>query len=204
MENLKDKRVAIYMRVSTQEQSTELQAREISAYARARGWENVTIYEDQGTGTNANRPQLKLLLNNARQRKVDLVICWKLDRFFRSLKDLVVTLQEFTELGIDFISIKDNIDLTTSSGRLMMHLLGAFAEFEASLIRERVRAGLSNAKAKGKRLGRPSVIDGAKVVQLKAEGRSLSEIAGILGVTKGGVSKTLKKLGRGSRLNEQS
>jgi len=192
MENAK--RIAVYLRVSTADQSTELQSREIKAYIAARGWNDVTIYEDAGkSGTNGNRPELKRLLGDVKQRKVDLVICWKLDRLFRSLKDLVATLQEWTELGVEFISLKDQIDLTTSTGRLLMHMLGAFAEFEASLIRERVRAGVQNARAKGKRLGRPrnEKRDDSRIFQLRAEGKSLGQIALELGVSKGLVQRAL-------------
>src|SRR5258708_1137164 len=126
------KRVAVYLRVSTQDQSTALQQQEIESYLIARGWTQTSYYEDKLTGTHGNRPQLKNLMSDVRQRQVDLVICWKLDRLFRSLKDLISTLQEFSELGVEFISLKDNIDLTTSAGRLMLHILGAFGEFEAS------------------------------------------------------------------------
>jgi DNA invertase Pin-like site-specific DNA recombinase len=165
-------RVALYLRVSTQDQSTELQSNELLKYIEARGLPDPIIYQDKSTGTNGNRPAFKQLMADIRQRKVDLVICWKLDRLFRSLKDLIATLQEWNELGVEFISLKDNIDLTTSAGRLMLHIIGAFGEFEASLIRERVRAGLANAKAHGKRLGRPPTIDAVHVRKLRAAGLS--------------------------------
>ena len=100
------------------------------------------------------------MLKDARSKRFDVVLCFKMDRLCRSLRDLVITLQDLTELGVEFVAIKDQIDLTTASGRLMTHLLGAFAEFEASLIRERVMSGLANAKAKGKKLGRPRTING--------------------------------------------
>lgn len=188
-----NKRVGCYLRVSTTEQHTELQRSDIGEYAQARGWKALIYYEDRATGTSANRPELKRLLIDARGRKLDLIICWKLDRFFRSLKHLVVTLQELQELGVEFVSLRDNIDLTTSSGRLMMHLLGAFAEFEASLIRERVRAGLANAKSKGKRLGRPRSVNPERVIELRARGMSLREIAEVLSTTKSTVSKVLSR-----------
>ena len=120
-------RVAIYLRVSTQDQATELQQRELTAYVQARGWVVFKTYEDKATGTTANRAMLKAMLTDARLRRLDRIIVWKLDRFARSLKDLVTMLQELSELGIEFISLRDNIDLTTSSGRLMMHMIGAFA-----------------------------------------------------------------------------
>ncbi len=190
------KRVAVYLRVSTLDQSTDLQKQELLDYLVARQWTDYQIFEDAGrTGTNANRPALKQMLADAKARKIDLVICWKLDRLFRSLKDLVVTLQEFQDLGVEFVSLKDQIDLTTASGRLLMQLLGAMAEFEGSLIRERVRAGIRAAKAKGQQLGRPTRIDQARAFSLRAEGPSLATIAKTLGATKSGVSKTLRKLG---------
>ena len=119
------------------------------------------------------------------------MLAWKLDRLFRSLKDLVITLQDLSELGVDFISLKDNIDMTTSSGRLLTHLLGAFAEFEASLIRERVKAGLAHAKSKGQRLGRPKVRDDTRIEELRAQGLSIQAIADRLGVSKAAVQRAL-------------
>jgi DNA invertase Pin-like site-specific DNA recombinase len=187
-------KAAVYCRVSTSDQSTDLQIREISEYVTKRGWE-FEIYEDAGlTGTNGNRPALKRLLADVKSRKVDVVVCWKLDRLFRSLKDLISTLQEFEDVNVKFISLKDQIDMTTASGKLLMHLLGAFGEFEASLIRERVRAGLKAAKAKGKRLGRPRKIDRKQVAKLRQEGRSLNDIAQKLRVSKGAISKVLTSL----------
>ena len=191
---MKNKRVAIYLRVSTSDQSTEMQRAEILEYIKRRGFDDYTIYEDDGlTGTNGNRPQLKQLMKDVKARKVDIVVTWKLDRLFRSLKGLVLTLQEFTELGVEFISLKEQIDLTTSTGRLMAGLIGCFAEFEASLIRERVVAGLENAKAKGKKLGRPSKINAYEAARLRAQGLSLSQIGKQLGVSKSTVSKTLSQ-----------
>lgn len=187
-------RVAIYLRVSTIDQSTELQHREIIAFVQSRGWEVAAVFEDKLSGTQRNRPALNELMTLVRSRKVDTVICWKLDRLFRSLRDLVAMLQELGELNVSFVALRDQIDLTTSSGRLMAHLLGAFAEFEASLIRERVRAGLDNARSKGVRLGRPPSINVERVVELRALGYSLSAIAEALGTSKSGVSKTLSKL----------
>lgn len=189
-----EKRVAIYVRVSTSDQSTELQKQEILQFVKAREWTQFEVFEDNGkTGTNGNRPALKQLLQSARERKIDLVVCWKLDRLFRSLKDLVVTLQEFQDLGVEFVSLKDNLDLTTASGRLLMQVIGAMAEFEGSLIRERVQAGLKAAKESGKRLGKPRQINYGVVLQMRKQGSSLSTIAKAIGATKSGVSKTLRK-----------
>ena len=187
------KRIGVYLRVSTHDQSTELQLKEIQAYLVARGWTDAKIYEDTATGTNANRPMLKALLNDARARKLDTCIVWKLDRFARSLKDLITMLQELNELGVEFVSLKDQIDMTTSAGRLMFNIIGSFAQFEADIIRERVRAGIANARAKGKHLGRKPTLDVERIKSMRRQGKSLKQIADSLGCTKGGVSKVLSK-----------
>jgi DNA invertase Pin-like site-specific DNA recombinase len=185
-------RVAIYVRVSTQDQSCELQRRELEEFALSRSWTIYSVFEDKATGTNGNRPMLKAMLSDARARKFDVLLCWKLDRLFRSLKDLVVVLQDLKELGVDFVSLRDNLDLTTSAGRLMLHMIGAFAEFEASLIRERVCAGIRNARAKGKRLGRPKVRDDAQIATLRSRGMSMREIAKQLRTSLGSVQRGIK------------
>lgn len=187
------KRVGVYLRVSTQHQSTGLQREELGIYVKARGWTEVRYYEDQATGTNGNRPGLKALMLDVRARKLDVVISWKMCRLFRSLKDLVSTLEEFQDLGVDYIGYKDNVDMTTASGRLLTHLIGAFAEFEAALIRERVMAGLASAKLKGVRLGRPPQINIETAIAERRSGQSLAQIAAKLNVSKSAVSKTLAK-----------
>lgn len=192
--NTGSKRVGIYARVSTQDQSCEIQIDELRQYVNARGWSEPVLYEDRGlTGTNGNRPQLKRLLADCRARRIDILVVWKLDRFFRSLKDMVTTLAELNELGIEFISLRDQIDLSTGAGRLLVHLISAFAEFEASLIKERVRAGLTNAKKKGVKLGRPAKANPEDVNLLRNEGLSIGQIAKKLGLSKGCVHKTLQR-----------
>lgn len=189
-------KVAIYARVSTSDQNADMQLAELRQYVAARGWQIAGEYVDEGfSGTTNNRPMLKALLADVRMRKVDTVICWKLDRLFRSIKHTVLTLNEFQDLGVAFISLRDQIDMTTAAGRLMMHMVSAFSEFEASLIRERVKAGLANRKAKGLRLGREPRIDQGKVISLRKQGMSLSQIAKEIGSTPSGISKTLKKSG---------
>lgn len=182
----KPMRAGIYLRVSTQDQSTDMQLADIQEFAMLRGWTVIGIYEDKATGTNAQRPQLKRLMQDARARKFDIIIAWKLDRFFRSLKDLVLTLEELENLSVQFVSLKDQIDLTTAAGRLLMQIIGAMAEFEASLIQERVRAGLAAAKAKGVQLGRPSKgVDQKQVLSLRNQGKTFRQIAELLGVSPG-------------------
>ncbi len=186
------KRIAIYVRTSTIDQNTELQKRELQEYLKLRpDWLLVKIYEDHASGTNGQRLQLQELLKDCRHRKVDVVLCWKLDRFFRSLKMLLNTLQELDEIGVKFISLKDQIDFTTSAGRLMFHMIGAFGEFEAALIKERVNAGIANAKAKGKVFGRPKNRDDRKIIEFRATGMSISKIAKALNISTGSVQAAL-------------
>jgi DNA invertase Pin-like site-specific DNA recombinase len=156
---MKQLRCAFYVRVSTNngQQNPEVQLNDMRPFAESRAWSLVGEYVDHCTGSKESRPELNRLLADARQRKFDVIVVWKLDRFARSLKHLVVALAEFESLGVQFVSLKDNLDLTTASGRLMFQIIGAMAEFERSLIQERVRAGLRNARAKGVRLGRPEV-----------------------------------------------
>ena len=152
-------RAVFYVRVSTtnHQQNPEVQLNDLRPFVEQRGWELTGEYVDRCTGSKESRPELNRLMADAKQRKFDVIVVWKLDRFARSLKHLVVALAEFESLGVQFVSLKDNLDLTTASGRLMFQIIGAMAEFERSLIQERVRAGLRNARAKGKRLGRPEV-----------------------------------------------
>lgn len=187
------KYVAIYTRVSTNHQDLQLQVTELDRFVRAREWTVFDTYSDIASGTSNRRSGLKALMEQARARRIDIVCCWKLDRFFRSLKDMVNTLQEFEALGIQFISIQDQIDLTTPSGRLMTHLIAAFAEFEASIIRERVRAGIANAIAKGKRLGRPIEIREELVRTYRKQGMSYRAIAKKLGYSSSGVHNVIRK-----------
>jgi DNA invertase Pin-like site-specific DNA recombinase len=154
---MKQLRCVFYVRISTNngQQNPEVQLNDLRPFAESRGWQLVGEYIDRVSGSKESRPELNRLMADAKQRKFDVVCVWKLDRFARSLKHLVVALAEFESLGVQFVSLKDNLDLTTASGRLMFQIIGAMAEFERSLIQERVRAGLRNARAKGKRLGRP-------------------------------------------------
>jgi DNA invertase Pin-like site-specific DNA recombinase len=178
-------RVAVYSRVSTHHgQDPELQLRELREYTASRGLTIVQEYTDVGySGSKESRPALNQLMADARRRRFDAVLVWKLDRFGRSLRHLVNALAELEALGLSFISLRDNLDLSTPSGRLMFQIIGAMAEFERSLIQERVKAGLRNAKAKGKRLGRPRVVvDETAIFAMRDSGASWRTIAGKLGI----------------------
>jgi putative DNA-invertase from lambdoid prophage Rac len=149
-------RAAIYARVSTLDQEPENQLQELRRYAGARGWAAGAEYVDRGvSGAKDRRPALDQLLADARRRRLDVVVCWRLDRLGRNLKHLITMLEELQALGVAFVSLAEGIDATTPTGKLQMHILGAIAEFERERIRERVLAGLHRARTQGKRLGRP-------------------------------------------------
>ena len=195
-------RVAIYARVSTinHGQDAGLQTGDLQQFAEARGWKLVDQYVDSGvSGSTDSRPELNRLMADAKRRKFDVVLVWKLDRFGRSLRHLVNALAEFESLGIAFVSLSDNLDLSTASGRLMFNIIGSMAEFERELIRERVKAGMKNAKAKGARIGRPRVaVDASQIARLRDSGASLRAIAARLGVSLGTVAACSKRLPRGA------
>jgi DNA invertase Pin-like site-specific DNA recombinase len=185
-------RVALYGRVSTSngQQDPEMQLCELREYARLRELTIAGEYVDRMSGSKDSRPALNRLMADAGRRKFDAVLVWKLDRFGRSLRHLVNALAELEALGLSFISLRDNLDLSTPSGRLMFQIIGAMAEFERALIQERVRAGLRNARAKGRRLGRPRVaVDEAEVLAMRTAGASWRAIAKTLGVGLGTVHR---------------
>jgi DNA invertase Pin-like site-specific DNA recombinase len=172
-------RVALYARISTVEkrQDPEMQLSELREYCERRGLTVQGEYVDRCSGSRESRPELDRLITAARRRYFDILLVWKIDRLGRSLRHLVVTLAELDSLGVAFVSLRDNLDLSTPSGRLMFHVISAMAQFERELTVERVRAGLRNARNKGKRLGRPSKnIDPAKVIALRGQGMSWREV----------------------------
>jgi DNA invertase Pin-like site-specific DNA recombinase len=188
------KTVAIYARVSTSDQNPRMQLKELRSYARRRRLRVAHELVDQESGANMKRPQLDKLMDLARKRKLDIVLVWKFDRFARSTKHLVTALEEFIELGVDFVSYTENVDTSTPAGKALFTMVSAFAEFERDLIRERVKAGLDRARADGTVLGRPAV-DAELVVKLRhlrCEGKSMRTIAKETGLSVGVVSKYLK------------
>src|ERR1017187_4145156 len=185
-------KVALYARVSTTNgQDPEMQLRELREYCKRRNWEVSDEYVDLGiSGTKEKRPELDRLLGDAHRRRFDAVVVWKFDRFARSVSHLLRALEMFQSLGIEFVSLSEQLDTSTPTGKMVFTVLGAVAELERSLIAERVRAGLRNAKAKGKRLGRPRVaVDAARIGALRAHGRSWREITAELGVSKGSAQR---------------
>jgi DNA invertase Pin-like site-specific DNA recombinase len=188
-------RAAIYARVSTinHGQDVTMQTRELREYCERRGWTVAGEYVDAGvSGSKDSRPELNHLMADASKRRFDIVAVWRFDRFARSTSHLLRALEQFRALGIDFVSFSENVDTSTPTGKMVFTVLGAVAELERSLIAERVRAGLRNAVAKGKRLGRPRArLDTARIATLRSQGQSIRQIAGELGCSAGLVHKTL-------------
>lgn len=175
----KSKKVALYVRVSTQEQKTDIQLMDLKEYIQKRGYEVFNTYEDVISGLTKERKALDQLFADAKKRKFDIVLVWKFDRFARSLKMLVDSLALFQELGIDFISYKENIDTTTSMGRLIFHINSAYAEFEREIIKDRVIAGIKAKREKTGTWGRRKIKEElqAKIKSLKERGLSVRKIA---------------------------
>lgn len=187
-------RVALYARVSTFDQDADLQLVELRRYVAARGWEIAGEFADRGvSGAAASRPALDQLWAAVRRRDVDGVVVWRFDRFSRSIADLVTSLEEFRALGVAFVSIHEQIDTTSPTGRVVFAVVAAMAEFEREILRERVRAGLARARERGVRLGRPPMLDAARIVTLRREGFSIRAIARTVG---GAASSVAEILGR--------
>jgi DNA invertase Pin-like site-specific DNA recombinase len=194
------KRAALYVRVSTDAQTVENQMRELRQVAERRGWDVVEVYSDAGIsgakGRNG-RPGLDSMLKSASRRKFDIVMAWAIDRLGRSLSDLLDTIQHLEACGVDLYLDQQSIDTTTPMGKLVFQVIGAFAEFERTMIRQRIKAGLKRAVAQGVKLGRPQ-IDSAterKVRQQLAKGVGILKVAKSLGIGTGTVQRIANELG---------
>jgi len=186
-------RVALYARVSTTEQSTDSQLLDLKRYVSERGWNIFKEYVDEGiSGTKDSRPALNDLMNDAKKRRFDVVLVWRFDRFARSTKHLILALEEFRNLGIDFVSYQENIDTSSPLGSAIFTIISAVAQLERDIIAERVKAGLRRAKENGKKLGRPKAsVDTEKIHWLRSKGLSLRAIAKETGVSRTTVSDLL-------------
>ena len=186
-------KMGLYARVSTHDQQTlALQRNAMVAYAQQRSGAIVAVVEEVGSGGN-ERLQREELMRAARRREIDAIVVWRLDRWGRSLADLVSTLQELYELGVGFISLSEALDFATPTGRALAGMLAVFAEFERGILRERVKAGIAEARRRGTRHGRPPTVahQAAAVRQLSAEGLSKSAIARRLGIGRTSVRRFL-------------
>jgi len=188
------KRIAIYARVSTTDQSTDNQLLDLRRYVSDRGWQIYQEYCDNGiSGTKDSRPALNELMNDARKRRFDVVLVWRFDRFARSTRHLINALEEFKNLGIDFVSYQENIDTSSPLGSAIFTIISAVAQLERDIIAERVKAGLRNAVEAGKQLGRPrgTSLDIEAIHRLKSEGLSFLQIAKRVGTSKSSVARVL-------------
>ena len=192
-----DRKLAgIYVRVSTVDQETDLQETELLEYCQRRGWESI-LYRDRGqSGAKQDRPALNSLLSDLRKRKVDVILVWSLDRLARSLKQLLNIAEECKSLGVDLVSLRQNIDTTLPAGRLTFQILGAVAEFERELLRARVVAGMAQARRAGKRIGRPALRhfgpgELERIRSLRMEGASVRKLAKDFATTQWMIAKLI-------------
>jgi DNA invertase Pin-like site-specific DNA recombinase len=188
-------RAAIYTRVSTNDQSPEMQISDLRQYCKQRGFDFYKEYSDQGiSGTKDSRPALNELMSDAKKRRFDAVLCWRFDRFARSTKHLITALEEFRHLGIEFISYQENIDTSSPLGKAIFTIVSAIAELERNIIVERVKGGLRRAKEKGKILGRPKAdlyLD--NILEMRAQGLSFEKIGNKMGVCAATIYNFTKK-----------
>jgi len=194
------KSVAVYARVSTLDQNCEVQLDDLRRYVGQRFGRSYEYIDVGVSGAQRRRPQLDALIKDAHKRLFEVVLVWKFDRFARSLKHLIDSLEEFRALGIDFISYTEGVDTTTPSGQLLFHVVGAVAQFERDLVAERVRAGLAHARAMGKHIGRPRAqTDIARILTLRGQKVSLRSIAKTLGIP---VSRVRRALIQGRKMSD--
>jgi len=187
-------RVALYARVSTTDQSTDSQLLDLRRYVSERSWNIFKEYVDEGiSGTKDSRPALNELMNDAKKRRFDVVLVWRFDRFARSTKHLILALEEFKNLGINFVSFQENIDTSSPLGSAIFTIISAVAQLERDIIAERVKAGLRRARENGKKLGRPqgTALDVESIQKLRRKGLSLQQIAKELNTSKTTVSRLL-------------
>ena len=172
------KKVIVYARVSTKEQNVDMQLTDLRQYAKARKLNVVREYIDYASGVKSDRENYKKLFDDVRKRKTDIVLVWRFDRFARSTKELINALEEFNNLGVDFISYKENIDTSTPTGKILFTMISAFAEFERAIIRERVIAGMEKAKDRGVTIGRPKIppFTIQKVLEMRKNGIDYKKI----------------------------
>ena len=192
MANPRPHRAAIYVRVSTHDQEVEGQLEELRRFVEARGWEAREYLDEGVSGALEQRPALNALVRDAKRRRFDVLVCWRLDRLGRSLKHLITLLDDLQALGVAFVSLAEGIDATTPAGKLQMHILGAISEFERARCAERVRAGLARVKRQGRRLGRPRVAVSEDALAAVA-GLSTRQAARQLGVSASTIRRRLRQ-----------
>jgi DNA invertase Pin-like site-specific DNA recombinase len=184
---------AVYVRVSRADQNVQMQADETEALIERRGWRAMRTFADEGiSGSHDRRPAFRRMMEAARRREFAVLCVYRADRLFRSLRDLIVTIDELASLGVGFVSVQEPFDTTTPSGRLLVSLVGAFAEFERSVLIQRTKSGLEAARKRGARLGRPRTsVDIGKAQRMRAQGMSYRDVAKALGVGLGTLHRAL-------------
>ncbi len=189
-------RTAIYARVSTTDQSTDSQLLDLRRYTQERNWHVFREYCDNGiSGTKDNRPALNELMDDAKKRRFDVLLVWRFDRFARSTRHLINALEEFKNLGIDFVSYQENIDTSSPLGGAIFTIISAVAQLERDIIAERVKMGLRRARENGKRLGRPTIkVDIEEILTLRQKGLSIRQIAQQLNLSVTTVARRLKSV----------
>jgi len=194
------KRVTIYARVSTKDQHPETQVKQLKQFAKDRGFDIVKVYKEKASGKHNDRPQFQKLLDDVRKRRTDAVLVWKLDRLARSTRELLNRLEEFRTLRVELLSYTENIDTSTPAGKAMfsmvaVSMVAVFAEFENDIRSERIIAGMENARAKGKRLGRPKVSPDLveTVLDLKSKGLPYSFIMQETGLSRNTIKKYIRQ-----------
>lgn len=187
-------KIAIYARVSTDEQTVENQIRDLSAYCQLKGWTDIIIFKDEGiSGSKISRPEFDKMLRMAKNKEIQTILVWKFDRASRSTKHLITLLEDFNSWGVDFVSLKENIDTSTPAGRLMYTMISAFAQFERDTLIERTKSGMSRAKAEGKHIGRTKQYDWQSIQAMHNNGQPTKEIADHYNMSQSQVRKILKK-----------
>lgn len=198
MKKERKKRAAIYARVSTFDkgQNPETQLLQLREYAERRGFDLVKEYVDYASGSTEQREEYQKMLGQVRKRKIDVVLVWRYDRFARSTQALVNALKEFQSLGVDFVSYQENIDTTTPQGEMVFNIMASLAQFESSLISERVKAGMARAKARGKNISRPplSKVKQQQIADLYAQNFSINQISKKLGISYGSAWNYVQQL----------
>lgn len=192
-------KVALYARVSTFEkgQDPQTQLLQLREYSSKRGFEIVGEFVDYASGKTEERSQYKKMIELARKRQIDVILVWRYDRFARSTHALISAMKDFQRLGVDFISYQENIDTTTPTGELIFHIMASLAQFESSLISQRVKAGMQRAKAQGKHISRPKIVTGKQqqILALYQKGLSMNQIHKDLKIAYGTVYNYLNKYG---------
>lgn len=186
------KRVAIYARVSTDDQNAQTQVDELTRACALKGWADPIIFRDNGiSGTKTSRPAFDKMMASVRARDFDVVMVWRFDRASRSTKHLLSLLDELQGYGVDFVSLREQIDTTTAAGKLMFTMVSAFAQFERDLISDRTKAAMARLKTEGKAVGKPRKYDRQRILDLAAQGKSPAEISEETGASKPHIRKIL-------------